>query len=570
MDVHISTATEADMAEILGLQRLAFRQEAELYNDFGIAPLTQTLEELREEAGSMVLLKAVYDGRIVGSVRAAGRRGTCHIGRLIVHPDCQNRGVGKMLMSSVEERFAGFKYELFTGDRSEKNLAFYEKLGYRRFDTRIVKDNLKFVYFEKNAAGTRLADGGSITAYKKFAVYYDNYVAGFEEDLPLYLSYAKDGMRVLEAGCGTGRVLKPLLEAGCRVTGVDISPEMLSIAKERLADYINDGRLRLLEHNLCKAPVQGSFEAAFVTFYTFNYLIGLSDRAGFIQNIYSLLEPGGLIIMDLFYPQSLSEPGLEDRWTEKPLPMDGYSVKLLDRRRMNGGIEERTQRYVRGDRVDEITTRRIFLTKPHLGELLSGAGFRNVRFADGYDVKGLHRLGDGEGESSGFVVVAEKQRAPRGMEKADAEIVMTDSGNEDFARLILLLDEDLDERYGELQKKYNLLNKVDLIKDAIVVYKFGEPVACGAFKEYDSRTVEVKRVFVKKGYRGLGISRLVMSQLEETAAGRGYQYVVLETGIKQHEAISLYKKLGYEPIPNYGPYAGNPNSVCMKKSLPVG
>lgn len=406
MDVRVFAATGDDMAEILSLQRLAFRQEAELYNDFGIAPLTQTLEGIREEAKKLVFLKAVDGGRIIGSVRAFEKQGTCYIGRLIVHPDYQNRGMGKRLMNAIEERFAGFRFELFTGDRSEKNLAFYERLGYQRFDIRKVSDNLNFVYFEKGAGSTGPAD--SVTAYKKFALYYDRYVAGFGEDLPLYLSHVSDGMKVLEAGCGTGRVLKPLLEAGCHVTGVDISPEMLSIARERLADHVRAGRLCLLERDLCGGPVQGSFERAFVTFYTFNYLIELCDRVSFLRNIHSLLEPEGSIILDLFYPQPLSEPGLEGKWTEKILPMDGYAVKLRDMRRMVEGIEERTQRYINGEAVDEITTRRIFLSKSHINELLSGAGFRNVRFADGYDPKGLHRLEDGEGESGSFVAVAFK------------------------------------------------------------------------------------------------------------------------------------------------------------------
>jgi GNAT superfamily N-acetyltransferase len=149
----------------------------------------------------------------------------------------------------------------------------------------------------------------------------------------------------------------------------------------------------------------------------------------------------------------------------------------------------------------------------------------------------------------------------------DTKIVLTDSQNEDFIKLIGLLDEDLDGRYGELQKKYKQHNKIDFIKDVVVIYKNCEPVACGAFKEFEGNSVEMKRVFVKKENRRQGLSKLVMGKLEETAKSKGYECAVLETGQKQYEAISLYKNLGYEIIPNYGPYIGNTNSICMKKLL---
>lgn len=113
-----------------------------------------------------------------------------------------------------------------------------------------------------------------------------------------------------------------------------------------------------------------------------------------------------------------------------------------------------------------------------------------------------------------------------------------------------------------MQKKYKQYNKIDFIKDIVVIYKNGEPVACGAFKEFDNNSVEMKRVFVKKENRRQGLSRLVMGKLEETAKSKGYECAVLETGQKQYEALNLYKNLGYEIIPNYEPYIGNSNSIC--------
>lgn len=147
------------------------------------------------------------------------------------------------------------------------------------------------------------------------------------------------------------------------------------------------------------------------------------------------------------------------------------------------------------------------------------------------------------------------------------DFLVTDNGNEDFIKLIKLLDEDLHGRYGELQKQYDKHNKIDLINDVVVIYKDNVPVGCGAFKEYDSCSVEMKRIFVMKEHRQQGLAKMLMNQLEKIAAGKNYKYAVLETGVKQQEAISLYKKYGYEVIENYGVYAGDDNSVCMRKTL---
>jgi putative acetyltransferase len=147
------------------------------------------------------------------------------------------------------------------------------------------------------------------------------------------------------------------------------------------------------------------------------------------------------------------------------------------------------------------------------------------------------------------------------------EVLRTDNENNDFIRLIRLLDEDLEERYGLLQKQFDVHNKVDRISDVVIVYKDGLPVACGAYKEYDSISIELKRIFVKKEYRKQGLAGLLVKALEEMAKKKGYRYAILETGRGQPEAVGLYHKLGYENIQNYGPYAGNSYSICMKKEL---
>jgi N-acetylglutamate synthase-like GNAT family acetyltransferase len=148
--VIIEIATISDLDEILALQKLAYLSEAEIYNDFSIPPLLQTLGEIRKEFNEKTFLKAVDSGKIVGSVRANMIDGTCYIGRLLVHPDYQNKGIGTALLKSIENHFKDCKrYELFTGHKSAKNLYIYQKLGYRVFREEKVTDDLNHVYLEK-------------------------------------------------------------------------------------------------------------------------------------------------------------------------------------------------------------------------------------------------------------------------------------------------------------------------------------------------------------------------------------------------------------------------------------
>jgi|GEM_PF-367178 len=148
-EIAVAIAVKSDLDQILALQKLAYISEAEIYNDFNIPPLAQTMEELEEEAKESIILKVVEDGCIVGSVRALQKAGTCHIGKLIVHPQYRNKGIGKMLLRAVEKHFGAVRYELFTGHLSRKNLALYEKLGYRIFREEDVNGGLRLVYLEK-------------------------------------------------------------------------------------------------------------------------------------------------------------------------------------------------------------------------------------------------------------------------------------------------------------------------------------------------------------------------------------------------------------------------------------
>ena len=143
----------------------------------------------------------------------------------------------------------------------------------------------------------------------------------------------------------------------------------------------------------------------------------------------------------------------------------------------------------------------------------------------------------------------------------------TDSANTDFIKLVVLLDADLKIRDGDDHAFYNQFNKITHIKNAIVAYVDDVPAGCGAFKDYSEDTVEVKRMFVHPDYRRMGIAAAILHELENWAAELNYKKCILETGMKQHEAIQLYQKNGYSRIPNYGQYENIPNSVCMIKEV---
>lgn len=134
MNLSIEDAEITDAQQILEIQKMAYQSEAEIYDDYNLPPLTETLQEMKTCFRNHLFLRAVISGVIVGSVRARNESGTCHIGRLIVHPDYQGKGIGKRLMKAIEKRFEDAnRYELFTSYKSERNLGLYNKLGYVEF-----------------------------------------------------------------------------------------------------------------------------------------------------------------------------------------------------------------------------------------------------------------------------------------------------------------------------------------------------------------------------------------------------------------------------------------------------
>jgi len=107
-----------------------------------------------------------------------------------------------------------------------------------------------------------------------------------------------------------------------------------------------------------------------------------------------------------------------------------------------------------------------------------------------------------------------------------------------------------------------------------VGYLDGRPVATGAWRrrtdvlvDGTSLTAEVKRMYVVPSGRGLGLARAMLAHLEDTARDAGAEAMVLETGLRQPEAIALYESSGYLPIAGFGYYKDAPLSRCLSRSL---
>jgi GNAT superfamily N-acetyltransferase len=147
------------------------------------------------------------------------------------------------------------------------------------------------------------------------------------------------------------------------------------------------------------------------------------------------------------------------------------------------------------------------------------------------------------------------------------KIKRTNSDNPDFVELVKLLDAHLAERDGADHSFYAQFNKIDRIKYVVLAYDNETPLGCGAIKEYEADTMEVKRMYVPPAHREKGIATAILAELEKWARELSFTRCILETGKRQPEAIGLYKRHGYRLIPNYGQYAAVGNSVCFEKEL---
>lgn len=146
-------------------------------------------------------------------------------------------------------------------------------------------------------------------------------------------------------------------------------------------------------------------------------------------------------------------------------------------------------------------------------------------------------------------------------------IKRTTSDNADFGKLVVELDAYLKVLDGEDHAFYAQFNKTSLLKNAVICYENDKAVGIGAYKEFEPKVAEIKRMYTLPECRGKGIAKAILTELEAWAKEEKYTSSILETGFLQLDAIGLYHKLGYEITENFGQYVGVENSVCMRKKL---
>ena len=169
-----------------------------------------------------------------------------------------------------------------------------------------------------------------IEAMNRVARFFDADYAGYLDELPVLQAYAKrTGGPLLELGCGTGRLLVPLAQAGYRVTGVDLSPEMLRLARAKAEQAGVTGLLTLIQGDYAAAPLAGPYRLAFVVMNSFLHLTTQAGQLTALRHWREHLAPGGLLLIDVYHPDVQQLATLDGRlewdktWTD---PATGATV----------------------------------------------------------------------------------------------------------------------------------------------------------------------------------------------------------------------------------------------------
>jgi GNAT superfamily N-acetyltransferase len=137
-------------------------------------------------------------------------------------------------------------------------------------------------------------------------------------------------------------------------------------------------------------------------------------------------------------------------------------------------------------------------------------------------------------------------------------------------QLILALNAELEAMYPEEGANHFRLDVEEVANGRgafLVAYRDGQAVGCGAVRRNDPQVAEIKRMYVIPEARGRGIARQILIALESEARQLGVSRLVLETGLRQIEALALYRRAGFVDIPLFGEYIDSPLSVCMEKNL---
>jgi putative acetyltransferase len=149
-------------------------------------------------------------------------------------------------------------------------------------------------------------------------------------------------------------------------------------------------------------------------------------------------------------------------------------------------------------------------------------------------------------------------------------IAKEDPSSPDVSRLLSAFVDEVKKRYDSPPADVGIFDP-DLVSVPrsvfLVARQDGAAVGCGALVPMDEYSVEVKRMFVARGFRGLGIATMILDELERLAREFDYDALRLETGVKQPESIALYGKAGFYRIPNFPPFENDHSAVCFEKKI---
>ena len=139
----------------------------------------------------------------------------------------------------------------------------------------------------------------------------------------------------------------------------------------------------------------------------------------------------------------------------------------------------------------------------------------------------------------------------------------------DAVQLLSELDADLHRHAYPPESRHAFsIDKLLRERVAFFVTRYGEePAGCGGLQLFGTEYGEIKRMYVRPAYRGLGLGKAMLSHLADYARERHVKVLRLETGIYQTEAIKLYERFGFERRPPFGEYREDPLSVYLELPL---
>lgn len=241
-------------------------------------------------------------------------------------------------------------------------------------------------------------------AFDRFARFYDNDYRFYDDDLQCILDLAQEcGDPVLELGCGTGRALLPLAAMGHNVTGIDISPGLLDVAREKVQRTDLSGQVTLHEADMRSfALEQTDFAFAFCVSNTLMHCTTQGEQLAALHSVYQHLRPGALLLLDLFnpdLPRLLEVEGvceLADQWEDA---QSGTQVLKWSVRRVDIGEQLQETLFIYEEIATDGTVRRT--PCPFLLRYLWRGEGELMLAAAGFQVEAVWGDFDGEPYSSG-------------------------------------------------------------------------------------------------------------------------------------------------------------------------